>query len=130
MKKTTISLLIVLALLTAIISLAHAQQDQTRRVRFARGKHSAILKGGVIRGTRNRYLLGASAGQTMTVHITSVEANAVFIIYAPNGKALEGTDEEKDVTDWTGTLPETGDYVIEVGGTRGNATYTLKVTVK
>jgi len=31
---------------------------------------------------------------------------------------------------WNGALPRSGDYVIEVGGTRGNATYKLKVTVR
>jgi hypothetical protein len=64
----------------------------------------------------------------MSVRITSVENNAVFVIYTPDGGTLLGEGEES--TDWRGTLPQDGDYVIEVGGTRGNATYTLKVTVR
>jgi hypothetical protein len=77
---------------------------------------------------RDRYILHARAGQTLIVHITSVENNAVFDIYRPGGKrTLENAQES---TDWTGPLPRTGDYIIEVGGTRGNATYTLEVTVR
>lgn len=53
----------------------------TKKVRFARGASSATVRGAVIRGDRDRYLVGARAGQTMTVKITSLEKNAVFQIY-------------------------------------------------
>ena len=105
-----------------------AQKGLTKRVRFQRGRTTAVLKNSVVRGTVDRYLLGARKGQQIIVHITSVENNAVFNIYTPQGGTLAG--EGEDSTDWSGTLPASGDYVIEVGGTRGNATYTLKVTVR
>jgi hypothetical protein len=35
-----------------------------------------------------------------------------------------------DATTWEGELPANGDYVIAVGGTRGNASYSLEVSVK
>lgn len=107
-----------------------AQEGTTRRVRFPRGRTTAVLKGAVVRGTRDRYILGARGGQTMIVHITSRERNAVFQIYAPDGSALEGAEDGQDATDWTGELPRSGDYEIVVGGTRGNATYTLEVTIR
>jgi hypothetical protein len=103
----------------------------THRVRFKRGRTTAVLKGAVVRGDRDRYLLDARAGQTMIVHITSVEKNAVFTIYQPGGqKPIPGTEEGTDRMDWTGKLPKTGTYAISVGGTRGNATYTLEVTIR
>ncbi len=105
-------------------------RGKTQRVRFARGRTTAILKGAVVRGTRDRYILGARAGQTMIVHITSREKNAVFTILGPDATALEGTEEGADATDWTGELPMNGDYSIWVGPTRGNATYTLEVTIR
>lgn len=114
-------------LLLATVAFA-AQEGLTKRVRFARGRTTATYKNSVVRGTRDRYTLGARAGQKMSVHITSVENNAVFDIYTPQGGTLVG--EGEDSTDWSGTLPASGDYVVEVGGTRGNATYTLKVTVR
>jgi len=103
---------------------------KTVRVKFARGRTTAVLKGAVVRATQDRYILGARAGQTMIVHITSREKNAVFTILAPNGTALEGTEEGVDAMDWTGELPMSGDYSIWVSPTRGNATYTLEVTIR
>ena len=58
---------------------------QTFRVRFDRGSSGATLKGAVLRGERNRYLLGASKGQLMKVNVTATEDNAAFSIRAPNG---------------------------------------------
>jgi hypothetical protein len=102
-----------------------------KRVRFARGTSSAVLKGSVIRGDRDTYILGAGEGQTMTVKITSLEENAVFQIYRPGGKqTLDGAGEEEDATEWTGELPASGDYTIVVGGTRGNATYKLEIKIE
>ena len=118
------------ALLLAATGAFAVQTGLTKRVRFARGRTTVVLKNSVVRGTRDRYTLGARAGQQMSVHITSVEKNAVFIIYTPAGGTLEGAGEGQDTSDWSGELPQSGDYVIEVGGTRGNATYTLKVTVR
>ena len=107
-----------------------AQEGITKRVRFARGRTTTILKNSVVRGTRDRYLVSARAGQRMTVSISSVERNAAFTVYAPSNDTLEGTSERQEVKKWSGTLPESGDYVVEVGGTRGNARYTLKVTIR
>lgn len=107
-----------------------APAGKTQRVRFARGRTTAILKGAVVRGTQDRYILGARGGQTMIVHVTSREKNAVFTILGPDATALEGTDEGLDATDWSGELPLSGDYSIWVSPTRGNATYTLEVTIR
>lgn len=107
-----------------------APEGKTQRVRFARGRTTAVLKGAVVRGTQDRYILGARAGQTMIVHITSREKNAVFTILDPRATALEGTDEGLDAMDWTGELPLSGNYSIWVSPTRGNATYTLEVTIR
>jgi hypothetical protein len=116
-------------LLLATCALA-AQEGVNRRVRFARGRTTATLRNSVVRGTRDRYLVNARAGQKMSVSITSVERNAAFTIYAPSHDTLEGASEDREVKSWSGKLTESGDYVIEVGGTRGNAAYTLKVSIR
>ena len=127
LKNTHMLLILVLSFTTTVATVT-AQEDRTRRIRFARGSSTAVVEDAVIRGTRDRYLLKARAGQTMTVRITSVEDNAEFDIYPSRGKKpLEGAYE---VTDWTGKLPRSGDYVIEVGPTRGNASYRLEVTIR
>ena len=102
----------------------------TKRIKFAKGKSSAVLSYSVIRGDEDIYLVGAKAGQKMSVKITSVEKNAVFFIEKPGGGYLDGAGEGDDQTVWKGILPDRGDYRITVAGTRGNATYKLSVTIK
>jgi hypothetical protein len=122
--------LITIFLLLALAQFAIAQTGVTKQVRFAKGHTSATYKGAVIRGTRDRYLVGARGGQVMTVRIRSVEHNAAFSIADPEGASLTGAGEEDDATHWTGKLPSSGNFAIEVGGTRGNAEYSLTVMVR
>ena len=97
----------------------------TQNVRFAAGASSATLEGAVIRGDRDTYLVEASQGQKIWLRITSEENNAVFDLYSPGGELFEQESRSMD-----GRLPESGAYKIVVGGTRGNATYKLKITIK
>ncbi len=124
-KRLAVAILTCSMLLTVV-----AQTGTTRRVRFPKGRTTAVVKGAVVRATQDQYILGARRGQTMIVHITSLEKNAVFAILGPGGVALDGAEEGADVMDWTGELPSSGDYSIWVSPTRGNATYTLEVTIR
>jgi hypothetical protein len=108
---------------------AEGQREITKRVRFAKGRTSAVLKGAIVRGEVHNYILGAKADQMMIVHITSREKNAVFTVYF-SGKQEAVADDATETTDWQGILPADNNYVIEVGSTRGNATYTLEVTIR
>jgi hypothetical protein len=130
MNRKAVKVILVVLALAAFASEAAADGIK-KRVRFPRGSTSTVLRGSVIRGDRDTYLLGAREGQTMTVRITSLENNAVFQIYKPGGKeTVEGAGEGEDAMEWSGELPATGDYVIVVGGTRGNATYKLEIKIK
>ncbi len=97
----------------------------TQRLQLAPGTSSTVVSNAVVRGDRDLYVLKAQAGQTMILSITAVEDNAAFDLVSPDGKMLvqEGTDEET-------VLPETGDYQVIVGGTRGNASYDLTIAVR
>lgn len=120
----------IVSAMLVLVSAVIAQTGKTKRVRFPRGRTTAVLQGAVVRGTNDRYILGARRGQTMIVHVSSREKNAVFTILGPDATALQGTDDGLDATDWTGELPLSGDYSIWVSPTRGNATYTLEVTIR
>ncbi len=95
------------------------------RVNFDRGSSSKTLKNSVVRATRDTYLLGAIKGQQMNLKMTSLENNAVFDVISPDGEILQ-----QEATNWSGKLPENGDYQVVVGGTRGNASYELTVEIK
>lgn len=109
---------------TQSVALA-VQRDRTERIRFQRGASGATVQSAVVRGDRDTFLVSATRRQIMTVSVTSLEKNAVFDIKSPNGKIIK-----QEVTNWSGVLPATGDYQIIVGGTRGNASYRLRVSVK
>jgi hypothetical protein len=114
-----------------------------KELKFPSGNNSTLIQGSVIRGESDQYFLTAKAGQKMEVGITAVEKNAAFAIYQPGykvgkdadgileikGTALQGAGEGEDATAWQGVLPSSGKYLILVGGTRGNATYKLKITI-
>ncbi|WP_295387265.1 hypothetical protein [uncultured Thiodictyon sp.] len=139
MKRT---LCLSLALLLSPLTSLHAEGVR-KTIHFPRGQSAATLSNSVVRGDRDRYDITAKAGQTMTVKIRSVENNAVFTLYQPGyqaktedgmpmieGAALDGAGEGDDAMQWQGTLPASGTYLIEVGGTRGNASYKLTVGIK
>jgi len=107
---------------------AAAQTGKMKKVHFARGKSSAVLKGAAVRGTSDCYIVSAKKNQTMTVKTASLEQNANFTVYfAGKQESLEGS---KEVTDWTGKLSDDNDYVIVVSTSRGNAIYILTVAVR
>ncbi|HTR88041.1 MAG TPA: hypothetical protein VMI56_26395 [Reyranella sp.] len=111
---------------------------------FAKGASRGTVGGHVLRGARDLYSLKAAAGQIMTINMTAPDDNAVFQIYEPGtsiardadgllefrGKALHGAADGEDATRWNGRLTHSGTYIIVVGSTRGNARYSLDVTIE
>ena len=98
-------------------------------IRFDTDPLSLTLNGAVVSGQRDRYNLDLIKGEMLDVVISSTEGNAVFSIIGPDGNALAGTEEGKDINNWAVQAPSDGSYSIVVGSTRGNATYTLQVNV-
>ncbi|MGI8668803.1 MAG: hypothetical protein ACR2J3_03035 [Aridibacter sp.] len=103
-------------------------ENITTAVKFAKGKASRSYSDAVVRATSNTYILGASAGQNMSVSISSTEDNAEFRVIAPNGKRIAGTQED-GVTNFNETLPASGNYKIVVTPSRGNATYKINFAI-
>ncbi|MGH9941443.1 MAG: hypothetical protein ACRD9R_03670 [Pyrinomonadaceae bacterium] len=119
-------LLVVTAPAPAAHTYAQDRTTLTRRVQFGRGRTTAVIKNTIRRGTNHHYLLGARAGQTMIVHLVGKQTG--FTVYTPDGgAAIEAADGVKD---WEGTLPESGDYTIEIATDARTAPYTLEVTIR
>lgn len=102
------------------------------RVQFAPRRSSASLSGQVQGYQTIDYVLKAHAQQRMTVSLTSESPFTLMGIYAPNGAEL---CVETCNGQWTGILPQMGDYTIRVGLVRaearrqGRARYTLHVSI-
>jgi hypothetical protein len=98
-----------------------------RRVQFKRGTSSATLTGKVNIAMPDMYIVGARAGQVMTVQLTAQNKTVRFMLMSPTTKSL--FDDMR--RSWSGTLSENGDYtfIIEGDAERG-ATYSLTVSIK
>ncbi len=106
------------------------QATSVRRVRFPRGRTTTVLRGSIVNDGMNQYLLSARAGQTMSVHITSPRKRAKFDVYPRDNRSALVSSGAEDTTDWEGSLPESGDYVISVYSVGGNTSYTLEVAIR
>lgn len=133
MKRTltsprTLALLLAFSL-AAFVPAASA--GTTKRVKFARGRTSAVLKGSLGIEETITYVLGAKAGQTLILHVSIPDRqpnqHVVFSIVDPAGEdLLESYD-----TDWTGELKRTGDYKVAVSTFESAASsYVLEVTIR
>lgn len=115
----------------AVPTVAQAPASSTITVRFAKGASSKTFTGSVKGYATIDYVVGARAGQTMTVKLTSPRS-AVFSVLSPSGDALE---ESIEANDFTGTLPASGNYRVRVGLMRNDArrpvtdNYTLTIKI-
>ena len=98
----------------------------TRRVQFRRGSSSATVQGKVSIALPDTLLVGARAGQVMSVQLTSAQKSVRFLVMSPKSTSLIADNART----WTGTLPETGDYHIIVDGDERGGTYTMTITIK
>jgi hypothetical protein len=101
-----------------------------RRVSFDPGAISATLDGRVSNHAAVMYLLRAQAGQTMTVKLSNFPSAALALtIYGlEDGQPLLRSDF--GLTEWTGELNVTQDYVIMVVPSVDTATYTIQFIVE
>lgn len=96
------------------------------RIEFEAGTDNAIREGYVDPSNSDRWVLRASAGQVMDLTVDSVDDNTVFAVFAPDRTLLAVVSDD---TFWSGTLPVTGDYSVEVASVGGGAFYRMKVWV-
>jgi hypothetical protein len=129
--KNIMSKKIIIVFFLVLISNAIFSKENSKTLKFEKGKISTIAQSVVIRGERDVYLFSAKPGQRISIAITSLEDNAVFeFLYQKNGvwEVYKGTQEARV---WYGGLPksESNSFKIKVGGTRGNASYELFVGI-
>ena len=88
------------------------------RVRFPRGATSVTLTGYVDSYTPARYVLRALRGQTMNVLLNAVYgSNTTVTVRDAQGNWMGAADRGQQ---WSGYLPATGDYYLEVQAPRDN----------
>jgi len=109
--------LICILAVDAVSAPTFAETVHRERVSFAKGTSSATISGTVTGRDTLEYMVGAASGQQMEVKLASPSESIYFNVFAP-GKA-PGRDEALFIGDtggstFDGTLPATGDYMIQV----------------
>lgn len=111
-------------------TLVHQETGETkpayRRVQFKRGASSTTVQGKVSLALPDTYVVGARAGQTMTVQLTAPGKSVKFLVMTPTTRSLAADNSRS----WTGALPETGDYIILVDSDTRSATYSMTISIK
>jgi len=122
-KKFAASALILTTLFAGQL-LAQDRVTIDRQVSFARGASSTVINGRIARGTSHIYRVRARAGQEMAVVLNTGDETS-FTISGWNSGILEGAD---GVRQTVVELPETGEYVIQIG-TDATDDYSLEITI-
>jgi hypothetical protein len=137
-QMQTLALLVILSLSSCGTAIGVPAQRfpanypiHTQRVRFQRGRTTAIIHGVARTPGIYEWVLRVKTGQHMTVHLTSSNKGVELSIYGPHD---ENPDDALGVYDWEGDLETSGDYkIILINNREGkprNPTYTLEVTVR
>ena len=82
-------------------------------------------EGAIVLGTQDAYVVdytNCCTDDTLYANISSVEENAVFTIYGPDGQM-----KFAETTSANLFLEQGGEFWIVVGSIRGNATYTIDI---
>lgn len=123
-----------IAAVAAFLFAAPSGADTTTRIRFDPGAEAAAFAGRVAGYEGASYLLGARAGQTITVEMETSNASAAFNVTAPGAGTAMFIGSIAGLA-FTGVLPETGDYRIDVYLMRNaarrdeTADYSLRVAI-
>ena len=122
-----------LMLLPCSISLAQGGgKAEPQRIEFKRGANSTTINGKVRSTEEAEYVLSAKKGQKLTIRLSSMpKRSCVFDIKAPENADL-GLEYDANY-DYSGTLPKTGDYFINVvrpTTSPRSASYRLTITVR
>jgi hypothetical protein len=102
-----------------IIGMMDSSAFSQTRIRFARGRSSTTVAGSLSAGRERSYILRASAGQTMTVRVTSRNGD-VSVDLGGNDVGTGDTVE----------LRSTDEYIITVHNNGGATSYSLYVAVR
>ncbi|MXQ07225.1 SH3 domain-containing protein [Alphaproteobacteria bacterium GH1-50] len=93
-------------------------QDRSVNVSFPPGMTATTIDGTVSGRDAVLYRVGAEAGQTMSVVLSSDNAATYFNVYAPGrslgDEALAIGEMSDPINNWSGDLPASGEYTVAV----------------
>ncbi len=135
--------IMLIACFVLINGAAVAQDNRTERVAFPAGRSGTAVEGTITGRGSVSYVLGASAGQTMSVRLVTASTSAYFNVYEPGrgpgdeALAVSGMTGPMvpEMNRFEGVLPASGGYILSVylyrNAARAGATanYTLEISI-
>jgi hypothetical protein len=100
---------------------------QAVRIQFATGGTSAVIDGNLQAGQTLHYVLKASATQTMNVKISSTNGDVFLGVFGGDGSILLSSDLQD--TTFSGALPVTQDYYLDLTASGAATSYSLSVEI-
>lgn len=91
------------------------------------GKTSTTVSGKLASKAIAQYRFDAAANQPATVTITSPNQTVLLTLVAPSGSPIQRY--QSGLSSWSGTLPETGTYQINVVATDQASDYQLSLAI-
>ncbi|MEM9105272.1 MAG: hypothetical protein AAGC96_06415 [Pseudomonadota bacterium] len=117
------------------LGISHADDMRTEQVQFASGENETTIKASIKGYETVDYVLGASAGQTMTVNMETDNLASYFNIIAPGETDAAFFVGSTLGNSYTGDLEQSGDYKVRVYMMRSaarrdeTANYTLSIAI-
>lgn len=101
--------------------------EKQERVRFGTGQTSIEIGDRFIGSGVHRYQFAASKGQQLSL----TRSDGPFpTLYAPDGKPLVIGVEDENRTQWSGVLPATGNYTVELDSNYRGYDYRFQVEIQ
>ena len=132
--------LIAVAAFSLWTAVASAQDTRSIDVRFAPGSSGASLSDRIVGYESVLYRVGAEAGQTMRVTLSTEHTATYFNVYTPGSgpgdEALAVGQNTDPLNEWTGELTVSGEYTVSVYMMRSAARrdersdYTINISVE
>lgn|GEM_PF-4594866 len=100
-----------------------------RRIKFPRKRKTVVIKGSVAAGRNEVHTFAASAKQKLMLKLVSKNKEVLFLLLTPGGEVLGVAVGARE---WTGELPDKGDYTITVVNNARDSPasdYTLEVAL-
>jgi hypothetical protein len=123
------------ALLTSasiVLMAQHGGKAEPMRIEFKHGTTSTTVSDKISGSVQAEYVLAAKKGQKLVIHLSSIpRRSAVFDLRAPENADL-GLEYDANY-DFSGTIPESGDYLITVvrpTTSPGTSRYRIVVSVR
>ncbi len=114
---------IVLVFFAIVLVGVSATFAQTKRinVKFAKGASSGTYSNTVTGYGSADFYVNAKGGQKMSAKLTSSNRFLYFLVIRDPKNPEAIADDARDATNWTGELPEDGNYIVRVFLVRAEA---------